>query len=758
MELIERPNMTAVHYLNSISYNDFKNDCINDAIENGEKKPVEKDMKTWYSVLKQFCKTNIKTKGTTKRIYSYSLKTENADFGGRLFCGGSLQGLWSVYRGLLMRGNGTDIDQANAHPVILRYICKKHSIPCANLEYYINNREECLNAFKTKNINRSQAKNMYLVSTNNDKFLRNGAIKTDHFKKYEKEMKEIQKILIEKEEYKGLFETIEDYKKEKNYNGCAINKILCFYENKILQHAIHIVNKRGIEIAILMFDGLMIYGDYYDNEDLLKEITEYVEKMMPTLNMKWAYKEHDNSLHIPEDFDEKEYEKDSNTNSDEIFKMLYPDFEKTHAKIKNRSCYIKELDSEVIVFSKSMLHNAYEHIECGFSKQGIPVKFIDRWTGFNNKIRIYDDMNIYPDTTKCPKTIFNLWKPFNIDLFKGDFIPNEDGAQKLLHHIKILCNHQEEVYDYIILWVAHMLQYPAKKSIIPTFISKQGAGKGTLLKILSRLIGANRVLETTSPSRDVWGNFNGMMPTKFLVNLNELSRKETIESEGRIKALITDPMLTINSKGINQYEVYSYHRFIITTNQEQPIATSDDDRRNLIIRSSDELLKNKDYFIELNKLIEDDAVIRTIGKIFKDMEVKENFNEYSIPHTKYQDDLKEESRPYHELWLYGFIAENHKENEVKLYPSEVFNLYTNWCNMNGYKIDNMNSTKLGVRLNNLFNPTDRDMYITTEQNGKRRKTFFIQNIKKHFNIIIDDNEPDYTGESDNEEEIEVEVL
>ena len=35
----------------------------------------------------------------------------------------------------------------------------------------------------------------------------------------------------------------------------------------ILQHAIHVVNKRGIEIAILMFDGLMIYGDYYKNNE-----------------------------------------------------------------------------------------------------------------------------------------------------------------------------------------------------------------------------------------------------------------------------------------------------------------------------------------------------------------------------------------------------------------------------------------------------------------------------------------------------------
>jgi len=124
MELIERLNLTAVKYLNSIKYDVFKNNCVHDAEINGEKKPKEKDVKTWYSILKSFCKTNLKTKGITKRIYSYS-QTTPAGLGGRLFSGGSLQGIWNVYRGLLMRGIGTDIDMKNCHPVLFFY--KNHN-------------------------------------------------------------------------------------------------------------------------------------------------------------------------------------------------------------------------------------------------------------------------------------------------------------------------------------------------------------------------------------------------------------------------------------------------------------------------------------------------------------------------------------------------------------------------------------------------------------------------------------------------------
>ena len=302
MELIERPNMKAVHFLNSITFEKFRQDCIDDAVKTGDKKPKETDMKTWYNLQKQFCKTNIKTKGITKRIYAYS-QTTPAGLGGRLFGGGSIQGIWSVYRGLLMKGIGTDIDMSNCHPVILLYICKKHGLKCTELEYYINNRDKCLSEFSS----RSVGKTAYLKATNDDKFSRDKTLPKS-FKDYDKEMKQLQKQLVVLPEYQELRETIPEYKLTKNYNGSALNRILCYYENIILQHCIHVLNTKSIEVAILMFDGLMVYGDHYNNPELLNEIEKHVEEQMTGLNMKWTYKEHDTTLQIPEDFDEKEYE------------------------------------------------------------------------------------------------------------------------------------------------------------------------------------------------------------------------------------------------------------------------------------------------------------------------------------------------------------------------------------------------------------------------------------------------------------------
>jgi hypothetical protein len=719
MNLIERiNNLRAAHFLNSISYENFKETCIIDAEINRKKAPKKKDIDAWYNKHKHFCRTIIKTKGVTTRIYSYS-QTTPAGLGGRLFSGGSLQGISAIYRGLLMRGIATDIDMANAHPVILRWICHIHDIPCPNLEYYINNRADILACFP----DRAKGKRAFLIATNTDKMVAT-ALDPEILQEYNKEMMRIQKKIVKLTEYKDIFDTIPEYKTSRNYNGSAINRILCFYENQILQHAVHVINGSGLEIAILMFDGLMVYGDHYENTALLEAIRARVEEQMPGLNMMWAYKPHDTSITIPDDFDENDY---LTTNS---YSTLKTNFEINIAKIIESSVFIKETPDEVILLTENKLTVSYKHLKAEDRKR----PFIMDWI-IDPTMRVYEKMGMFPDAAKCPRDVYNLWRPFAIDQFEGEYTPRPDGEQMIIDHIRVLCNYQEEVVNYVLLWMAHMLQFPENKSIVVTFISQQGSGKGTFMKLMAQLLGGKRVFETANPSRDVWGDFNGHMTTSFLVNLNELSRKDTIDSEGKIKALVTDPTVTINFKGINQYQIPSFHRFLITTNNEQPVKTSDDDRRNLIIRCSDDKRGDTDYFKKLNEYLDDDDVIRTIGATLKTMIVAEKFNQYPIPRTKYQDDLKEASAPTHEVWFRGFVAVHSNDKVVYMYPNEFWGDYKSWCEQNGFSIDGMNSIKLGVRINNLFKPEERDQFIETAQNGKRRKTFHIPALLTHFDIV-----------------------
>jgi hypothetical protein len=92
MEITERLPLKPINWLSHLSYSEFVERCLNK-----DKKHTKEECKTKYSILQKFCQTNLKTDGNTKRIYSYSTGTS-----GRLFSGGSLQGLPSTIRGLFM--------------------------------------------------------------------------------------------------------------------------------------------------------------------------------------------------------------------------------------------------------------------------------------------------------------------------------------------------------------------------------------------------------------------------------------------------------------------------------------------------------------------------------------------------------------------------------------------------------------------------------------------------------------------------------
>ncbi len=68
MEIVERLPLKPIHWLSKLSYTEFVEKCLNK-----DKKYTKEECKTKYSILQQFCKTNLKTGGTVKRIYSILL-------------------------------------------------------------------------------------------------------------------------------------------------------------------------------------------------------------------------------------------------------------------------------------------------------------------------------------------------------------------------------------------------------------------------------------------------------------------------------------------------------------------------------------------------------------------------------------------------------------------------------------------------------------------------------------------------------------
>jgi len=451
----------------------------------------------------------------------------------------------------------------------------------------------------------------------------------------------------------------------------------------------------------------------------------------------------------PDFIDEEGSEEYIDELNDDKFLKIAEQFEKRHCFIVNKSFYLKQTSNDIIFFSESKITQSYKHIICSDridKKTGKKQLFIKNWIEGNKNKRRYEDCDFYPHPLKCPKHVFNLWLPFEIEKYKKDYIKNEEALKFILNHIKILCNHEDNIFEYFIKWIGQMLQYPATKTIIPVLISDEGAGKGTLIQLMRKMLGNKRVFESSDPKRDVFGSFNNLMASAYFVVLNEVGQQDL--EVGKFKQLITDGSLVINNKGISAIDTTSYHRFIITTNKEEPVSTKKGDRRNLIIRSSDELCGKKEYFSKMYELLDDINVIRTVYDYFMNIPNLDKFGLISLPTTEYQRDLQELSISPIESCIINLVQDNtiqNIDNIIKMTSNELFNYFNAY--ITSQKIEyNINSLKFHVRLKHL-NIKGID---TSKSRTCNYKTIDINEVKQYFNIVDNIDFTDEENEGDNE--------
>lgn len=149
LTLVERPSKRAVLYLRSLTLGEFKKQMARESPNKTDPTMQDSELEIEFRKMRSFCNKTIRKQYTVTREYTYSLQMEeywssfadkykveavDIDKGGRLYSGGSIQGMHSTYRGLLLGGLTTDLDMGNAHPTILLYLCRQHGINCPTLE------------------------------------------------------------------------------------------------------------------------------------------------------------------------------------------------------------------------------------------------------------------------------------------------------------------------------------------------------------------------------------------------------------------------------------------------------------------------------------------------------------------------------------------------------------------------------------------------------------------------------------------------
>lgn len=443
--------------------------------------------------------------------------------------------------------------------------------------------------------------------------------------------------------------------------------------------------------------------------------------------------------------------------SDSDDDYAFTEWEKTHCKILNPPSYLEHKidehshDEIFIIRNTNALEQSFNHLtidEKSINKKGDEVikkkSFIKTWINLNDKIRLFDKIGVYPHPLICPPNQYNCWSKFRGDLLPEVSLEYNKELDTFKKLIRVLCNHEEAAYVYLEKWIAQAIQYPANKTTVPTIISKQGAGKGTLIKLITAMFGDKKVL-TTHSADTVFGRFNNQMLNAYLVNLDEFGPKDVKDCEGKIKGLITEPTISIDTKGVSSVTIKSYHRFINTTNNEFGVfKTEFGDRRNFIVRASDELIGNKQFFENFNNnIIENNNVVKYIYNYLKSIPNLDVFHlANNIPKTSYSEELKEAARTDYDRWLEDF-TKRFSDSGTNQFKSKF--LYDDFIQF--VKKDNFNIQSFGIKILNIV----PNAITRGKKNEDGQVKLFNWNVlKEHYKtdcLLDDDSDDDLSNAS-----------
>lgn len=216
------------------------------------------------------------------------------------------------------------------------------------------------------------------------------------------------------------------------------------------------------------------------------------------------------------------------------------------------------------------------------------VKIADTWLNHIDRRQV---LKIGFDPRDKPEDdIFNIWKGMRISTENASTF-QVDECEPLLDHIKNRwCNGVDDDFEYVMNWLAHLIQKPWIKMgvVICLRSTKEGAGKGIVMNLLRKIIGDNHYFQCNNLEQ-LTGSFNGIGEAKILTNLDEAFWGKDKKKEGMLKNLITEETKLVNKKNKESYIIDDYSNYIVSTNNDCFIPAVEGGRRFFAIELSNEL-------------------------------------------------------------------------------------------------------------------------------------------------------------------------
>jgi len=576
---------------------------------------------------------------------------------GRLFADKSLslQSFNKLVRGTISKDLYYDVDIENAHPVILKKMCKDRGFLAYHLNLYVEMRDLILEDLMKINPDKTRGEIKQIILSiiyGGFRDYDNLKVKSDWIIGFYDEMRTIHNKVKDwfPEEYNNRVQSGRDF----NATGSTLSIEISCVENDILQTMVEYLKKNKLceFILVLCFDGVMIHKTAeFTKEDLLNHISK-MERLIEKdhgVNVRLIIKDFKTlSLDIPEEFqlEEKELEDEESVecvdNIKEIYKSskyywfdfvqdmtkdvfgsyedLCDTFKKNIKKVAMKvftmdDHLIRKIDSNnMFQFDKKIPNHVFKYYKLVFKT--VQIKSISLNTLLNsgeiNNIPMYNQLTFKPRGVfeDChtlgefeDDRLFNTWTSFKARLVdKVDM----DKIEIVLNHIKkVWCSDNDEYYQYILSWFKLIFINPSLKTKVAVILksSDKQIGKGILINdfLIPYVFGETYSMSLAGLDT-VTSKFNQILMNKLFINCDELSTIDGSyhQSFDVLKKRITDRTVKIEIKGGKSFIYPDYCNYLMCTNNDFTIRMEQGDARYFVLDCSPCYKGNFGYFKKLS--------------------------------------------------------------------------------------------------------------------------------------------------------------
>lgn len=247
------------------------------------------------------------------------------------------------------------------------------------------------------------------------------------------------------------------------------------------------------------------------------------------------------------------------------------------------------------------------------------------------------------------RDIFSYFRGYSWKLLES---PNAEVLSKYLTHIKeVICDNNGALYEYILNWIAYILQHPdLKNGTALVLTGKEGAGKNAFTDVINELLKPHSI-RNVSNVEHITGRFNDTLESMKLIVCNELSSAESNKSlnSDALKTLITENTIRIEQKGIPARTAENLCNFIFLSNHFDPIRISQDGRRYVMTEVSARRAGNTDYFKALFDSFKQPSFYDELYTFFMKRDISEYMSNV-IPMTAAKKEIKELAKSPYQLF------------------------------------------------------------------------------------------------------------